>query len=332
MENILKKWNLFDDDLQFSYWHSGKSHKKEDFNEEYDGSILENLKKYTQNEYIMGWHQVHSTQVALIRAETQVPGKKKPNFTKEIFEGYWDETNPEKNPEILEEVETTPRQEFRKLSFAHKADTFTIVSHGVQNLELEQLHTEFGRTYLPDAGDGILSTVPGICPSVVVADCFPLYLSGCSPGNQNAIQNHSFCGTLHSGWAGTGILAVALTALEIRLAIAPEHIRFTIGPGICPDCYRVNEDRAQLVRKRFGDNWVSPVQGQGSYAHQPQYALDLWGINQHIGKVLGVGGGLNRPACTKENTDALWSYRAYTEGHQKTNGRMNAVCTWKETE
>ena len=61
---------------------------------------------------------------------------------------------------------------------------------------------------------------------------------------------------VHSGWKGTGIAAAAVEMMVSRYRVAPADLHAVIGPGIGSCCYRVDEERAALFRKRFGRNTV----------------------------------------------------------------------------
>lgn len=83
---------------------------------------------------------------------------------------------------------------------------------------------------LPEA-DGQATTVPGIAPMVMVADCLPVALAG---GGVVAM--------LHAGWRGLagGILEEGVRALRELGATGP--VVAAVGPGAGPCCYEVGEE------------------------------------------------------------------------------------------
>jgi YfiH family protein len=80
-------------------------------------------------------------------------------------------------------------------------------------------------------GDGQVSTVPGVAPAVLVADCLPVVVA--APG---AVV------VLHAGWRGLagGIVAAGVRAL--RAAGAGEAFSAAIGPGAGGCCYEVGDE------------------------------------------------------------------------------------------
>ncbi len=80
-------------------------------------------------------------------------------------------------------------------------------------------------------GDGQVSTVPGVAPAVLVADCLPIVVA--APG---AVV------VLHAGWRGLagGIVAAGVRAL--RAAGVAGRFAAAIGPGAGACCYEVGDE------------------------------------------------------------------------------------------
>jgi purine-nucleoside/S-methyl-5'-thioadenosine phosphorylase / adenosine deaminase len=80
----------------------------------------------------------------------------------------------------------------------------------------------------PPESDGQVTSVEGVAPVVLVADCLPIALAG--PGR---------VGMLHGGWRG---LAAGLVGAGVA-AFGPDAPRAAaIGPGAGPCCYEAGEE------------------------------------------------------------------------------------------
>jgi|SRR5579875_1008495 len=106
--------------------------------------------------------------------------------------------------------------------------------HGTRLRRVETVAAASGphpRGPLPEA-DGQLTTVPGVAPLVLTADCLPIALAG---GGAAAI--------LHAGWRGLadGIIARGVAALR-ELAGERMPLVAAIGPGAGGCCYEVGEE------------------------------------------------------------------------------------------
>jgi hypothetical protein len=157
-----------------------------------------------------------------------------------------------------------------------------------------------------DAADGIvLAPDLGLAASVTVADCMPIWILDRGSG--------AF-GILHSGWRGTGILAVAVRAMAERLGSAPDSMAVILGPAIGPCCYSVPAERAAKFSAEFGAAAVSR-RGDG-------WRLDLRSANVSIAEGLGIGRVLSIEACSSCD-ERLGSYRR--QGPTSFT-RMIAVC------
>jgi YfiH family protein len=97
------------------------------------------------------------------------------------------------------------------------------------------------------ATDALITSLPGIALTILVADCAPVVLY--DPGNQ-AI------GVVHSGRAGTvkGILPTAIKAMTDAFGTAPAQLRVGIGPAIGPASYEIGAREASEVMQAFGDD------------------------------------------------------------------------------
>ena len=99
------------------------------------------------------------------------------------------------------------------------------------------------------AGDGLITSNPGILLAVQTADCLPVILVD---AKRRAV------GTFHAGWRGTLKRIVEKGVGEMRrwFGTKPGDIRAAIGPGIHNCCYEVGPE----VREKF--------ESQFSYANE----------------------------------------------------------------
>jgi hypothetical protein len=100
--------------------------------------------------------------------------------------------------------------------------------------------------------DGLITNRGDAILAVSVADCLPIYMVD---------GEHRAFALLHSGWRGTGIVARALERMEREYGSRPSQIVVSIGPGIGPCCYRVEEERYLEFQDRFGANSVRKREG-----------------------------------------------------------------------
>jgi len=128
------------------------------------------------------------------------------------------------------------------------------------------------RPRFPGATEGLVITV---------ADCMPIYLWD---------QDSGAFGLLHSGWAGTGILAEAVALMEARYATRPARLVAAFGPCIGACCYTVDEERARAYEREFGSAAVTRLEGR------PR--LDLVAANRGLAERLGIGTLIEAGRCT----------------------------------
>jgi YfiH family protein len=139
---------------------------------------------------------------------------------------------------------------------------------------------------------------------ITVADCMPIFMYDRVSGAFSL---------LHSGWRGTGILAVAVREMAARFGTTPKDLSIYLGPGIGSCCYTVDGERARGFADEFGESCVVWDKGR------PR--LDLAEANKGLARRLGVGTVASMDACTSCDP-RFGSYRR--EGHG-TFTRMAAV-------
>jgi len=187
----------------------------------------------------------------------------------------------------------------------------------------------------PPAGDGMITSAPGLLLAIKTADCVPVLA---------ADVPRKVVGVFHAGWRGTIARIVEKGVGEMRghFGSDPRDLRVAIGPCIRKCCYRVGEEvRAEfesqfayaqeLFEEVFDSNAVHvkyPLlfQNQRAPGHGnmgPEIHLDLVAANRRQLEDAGlspsqidvVGG------CTACDTRSYFSHRAE---FGKT-GRMMAV-------
>ena len=132
--------------------------------------------------------------------------------------------------------------------------------------------------------DGQVTTVPGLVPLVLVADCLPIALVG--PGDRPRLA------MLHCGWRPlvAGIIA--------RRAAAAGAVAAAIGPGIGPCCFEVGDE----VRAAFAELDLGPGLERGRNLDLPEIAARL--LHR-----AGVEQVLRADLCTYCHADRFYSYR-----------------------
>ncbi len=88
--------------------------------------------------------------------------------------------------------------------------------------------------YIPIA-DAMLTRIPNKLLGVKTADCLPILLYN------PAVQ---VVGVIHAGWRGlaNGVILNTIDKMHAFYSAAPENTYFSIGPGICKNCYEVGRE------------------------------------------------------------------------------------------
>ncbi|HVI10027.1 MAG TPA: peptidoglycan editing factor PgeF [Candidatus Binatia bacterium] len=114
-----------------------------------------------------------------------------------------------------------------------------------QLITLRQIHSDLihhveSAAASPLAGDGLVTSRPGILVAVQTADCLPIILVD---------PRKKAVGVFHAGWRGTLRRIVEKGVGEMRHAFGsrPRDLQAAIGPGIRGCCYEVGEE----VREKF---------------------------------------------------------------------------------
>ncbi|MCX8013534.1 MAG: polyphenol oxidase family protein, partial [Rectinema sp.] len=159
------------------------------------------------------------------------------------------------------------------------------LKHG-RNVAFIESHEELAALVAHNTSgfDGIVTRNPRLVPSVTVADCMPIWIF---------CRHCGAFGILHSGWKGTGILAVAVHEMERNYGCTPDNIHLILGPAIGACCYQVDLQRAMQFSNEFGPQAIKARQEPGS-----TFYLDLRAANLGLAKRLGITNVANIEICT----------------------------------
>ncbi len=180
------------------------------------------------------------------------------------------------------------------------------VAARVQTHSRDVIEVDGSRLSSLPPGDGMASADPSIQLSITVADCLPVFLADPRSGAFAAV---------HSGWKGTGILAVAIKLLQERWQARPEELLAVFGPCISRCSYAVPDDRANLFEAEFGhkDGLKGPL-GFPVHREAGEAFIDLQAANALILERHGVRNLAVCAACTFTD-ERLGSFRREGPGH-----------------
>jgi len=95
------------------------------------------------------------------------------------------------------------------------------------------------------AGDGLITSTPGILLAVQTADCLPVILVD---------KKRRTIGVFHAGWRGTlkRIVEKGVGEMQRYFGTRPADLRAAIGPGIRGCCYQVGSEVKSAFESQFG--------------------------------------------------------------------------------
>ena len=179
--------------------------------------------------------------------------------------GFHVEDNAEtvlKNRERLAENVGIPLSDFTIAKQVHSG-TVTIVTEDMRGYGAAALNTAV------EAVDALVTDVPGLCLTVLMADCVPVLFFD---------SQESVVAAVHAGWRGTVKLAAQNTVniLKQKFNCKPTDILVGIGPSIGPCHYEVGPEVIAQVEDTFGgtDGYINneTPDGKGHF--------DLWEANR----------------------------------------------------
>ncbi|MEW5785895.1 MAG: peptidoglycan editing factor PgeF [Bacillota bacterium] len=163
------------------------------------------------------------------------------------------------------------------------------------------------RSYLSEC-DALVTAVPGLVLTAYAADCLLLFL---------AAPRERVIALAHAGWRGTlgNMAGTVVKYLAEHFAVAPGGILAALSPGICRQCYQVNEAVADQFHSA---GWGGPP--YLAHATAGEYHLDLPAINATQLRRAGIRAESLAEAawCTACRPDLFYSYRR----DQGATGRM----------
>jgi YfiH family protein len=123
-----------------------------------------------------------------------------------------------------------------------KATPWPIIA--VRQIHSDLIHCVSGIPERPLAGDGLVTSSPGILLGVLTADCLPIIL---------ADPKRHAAGLFHAGWRGTVKRIVEKGVGEMRryFGSRPEDLKAVIGPGIRSCCYQVGPEVRDAFESQF---------------------------------------------------------------------------------
>ena len=115
--------------------------------------------------------------------------------------------------------------------------------------------------------DALVTAVPGIVLTVMVADCVPIVLF-------DPVARVLAC--VHAGWGGTvrGVTPGAVAMMR-SLGSNPADIVAGLGPAIHPDRYQVGDEVVEAAEAAFQDRVDQVVHPDGT----GRWTFDLWRAN-----------------------------------------------------
>jgi YfiH family protein len=123
-----------------------------------------------------------------------------------------------------------------------KAAPWPIVT--VRQIHSDLIHCVSGIPEKALAGDGLVTSTPGILLAVLTADCLPIIVA--DP------ENHAV-GVFHAGWRGTVKRIVEKGVGEMRryFGSRPSDLKAVVGPGIRNCCYQVGPEVRDAFESQF---------------------------------------------------------------------------------
>jgi len=144
-----------------------------------------------------------------------------------------------------------------------------------------------------EAGDGLVTNVPGAVIAVQVADCVPVGLW----------SGDGTIAVVHAGWRGALLGVIEAAVRTMSAGAAP--VEAFVGPHICASCYEFGARDLFAMRRRFGRQ-VEQTTRDGTPA------LDMTAVIAAELDRLGVTADFSAVECTS-CAGTYWSHRARAE-------------------
>ena len=191
----------------------------------------------------------------------------------------------DKNREKLSEYFHIKRQ---NLFIPQQTHSDNIVSNPVSSDEL--LET-----------DSVISNKNGTAILLNFADCTPVIIYD---------ERQNVGAIVHAGWRGTAASIVKKTIYKMQkdFSSIPKELVAIIGPAICQECYCVNDDVYNKIRKTVDIDDSIFVKKSQHYQNE-KYYVDLKLVNKLQLGECGVQRIDTTDFCTSCNNDTFFSYR-----------------------
>ena len=138
-------------------------------------------------------------------------------------------------------------------------------------VSLRQVHSDLIHLVLevPEttlAGDGLITSTPGVLLTVLSADCLPVMVVD---------LKRRAAGVFHAGWRGTlkRIVEKGVGAMRKAFGSDPKNLRAAIGPGIRACCYEVQSEVRYAFEAQFSYGRQLFHETQESAAVRQKYPL-----------------------------------------------------------
>jgi YfiH family protein len=114
----------------------------------------------------------------------------------------------------------------------------------LRQIHSDQIHVITSPEPGPLAGDGMITSLPGVALGILTADCFPVLLVD---------KKKHAAGAFHAGWRGTfrRIVEKGVGAMRREFGSRPQDIFAAIGPGIQKCCYEVGDELRGQFESQF---------------------------------------------------------------------------------
>lgn len=181
------------------------------------------------------------------------------------------------------------------------------------------------------SADGLVTDTPGVALTVFGADCVPLLFF-------EPVKN--VIGTAHAGWRGTvgNIAGKVISIFENQFNCNSSDIIVMICPSICPKCYEVGPDVADIFIEKYATSELLEVDVPDEYITKKTVTsgegdrsyVNLWLANYINLTKAGVKPEniYNSLLCTMCRRDLFFSHR----GSQGRRGVMSGFIMLKEKE
>ena len=148
--------------------------------------------------------------------------------------------------------------------------------------------------------DALITDQPNLPLLLRFADCLPVLFYD---------PQHGAIGMAHAGWRGTalGVAGQTVRAMQAAYGSSPAHLQALIGPGICADCYEVDEEVLAAMRVGYSEEELARCTRP---TRDGRCLLDLPALNRCDLQKAGLVQIHNSAPCTACHPEDFFSHRA----------------------